>query len=124
VITAMAHPAVKVIGHLTGRRIGMRPGIELDLEAVLAAAVETGTALEINCHLDRLDVPADVLYRARDVEGLVFVISTDAHHTTEFDNIRWGVLNSQRGWVDRARVANTWPKERFLEWMKDPLSHS
>jgi len=120
VITAMQHPAVNVIGHLTGRRIGRRPGIELDLDAVFAAAVETKTALEINCHLDRLDVPADMLVLARDVEDLVFVISTDAHHTVEYGNIRWGVLNSQRGWVDKTQVANTWPRRRFLEWVASP----
>jgi DNA polymerase (family 10) len=116
VVRAMEHPAVNAIGHLTGRRIGMRPGIELDVEAVLAAAAATGTALEINSHLDRLDVPSDLLVRARDVPDLVFVISTDAHHTTEYDNVRWGVANARRGWVDAARVANTWPTERFLEW--------
>lgn len=116
VVRAMEHPAVNAIGHLTGRRIGMRPGIELDLEAVLAAAATTGTALEINSHLDRLDVPSDLLVRARDLPDLVFVISTDAHHVTEYDNIRWGVANARRGWVDAARVANTWPTERFLEW--------
>jgi DNA polymerase (family 10) len=116
VVRAMEHPAVNAIGHLTGRRIGMRPGIELDVEAVLAAAAATGTALEINSHLDRLDVPSDLLVRARDVPDLVFVISTDAHHTNEYDNVRWGVANARRGWVDAARVANTWPTERFLEW--------
>ena len=115
-VRAMEHPSVNVIGHLTGRRIGRRPGIEFDLDAVFAAALRTGTALEINSHLDRLDVPSDMLFLARGLEDLVFVISTDAHHTTELDNARWGVLNAARGWVDRARVANTWNTERFLEW--------
>ncbi len=117
VIAAMQNPAVNAIGHLTGRRIGMRPGIELDIEAVFDAAVATGTALEINSHLDRLDVPSDLLLQARGIPDLVFVVSTDAHHTTEYDDIRWGVANARRGWVDAARVANTWPLTRFLEWV-------
>ena len=117
VITAMENPAVNAIGHLTGRRIGMRPGIELEIEAVFEAAVATGTALEINSHLDRLDVPSDLLVLARGIPDLVFVVSTDAHHTSEYDNIRWGVANARRGWVDAARVANTWPLARFLEWV-------
>ena len=117
VIAAMQNPAVNAIGHLTGRRIGMRPGIELDIEAVFDAAVATGTALEINSHLDRLDVPSDLLLLARGIPDLVFVVSTDAHHTTEYDDIRWGVANARRGWVDAARVANTWPLARFLEWV-------
>ncbi|NND04338.1 MAG: DNA polymerase/3'-5' exonuclease PolX [Acidimicrobiia bacterium] len=116
VLTAIAHPAVNVIGHLTGRRIGKRPGIEVDIDAVFDAAADTGTALEINCHLDRLDVPADMLRRARDRTDVNFVISTDSHHVNEFANVRWGVHNARRGWVQRKYVANTWPKERFLKW--------
>ncbi len=115
-LAAIAHPAVNVIGHPTGRMIGRRPGIDFDLDAVLDAAADTGTALEINCHLDRLDLPAEMLRHARDRNDIVFVISTDAHHTREFDHLQWGVANSRRGWVDRRHVANTWPKERFLRW--------
>ncbi len=117
IATAMANPAVRVIGHLTGRRLGHRPGIDLDFEAVLDAAATTGTALEINCHIDRLDVPADLLLRARSRTDVVYAISTDAHHTTEYDNVRFGVANSRRGWVERDRVINTWPVADLRRWM-------
>lgn len=116
VLTAISHPAVNVIGHLTGRRIGKRPGIEVDIDAVFDAAADTGTALEINCHLDRLDVPADMLRRARDRTDLIFIISTDSHHVNEYANVQWGVHNARRGWVQKHYVANTWPTGRFLEW--------
>ena len=116
-LTAIANPAVNVIGHLTGRRIGRRPGIELDVEPVLEALAGTGTGLEINCHMDRLDAPAEILRRAGEVDGVFFVISTDSHHTTEFANVRWGVHQSRRGWVDKRRVANTWPTAKFLDWV-------
>lgn len=118
IMAAMANPAVGAIGHLTGRRLGRRPGIELDFDAVLDAAAATGTALEINSHIDRLDVPADLLLRARDRDDVVFTVSTDAHHTTEFANIDWGIRNARRGWVEGSRVANTWPVDRFLAWKK------
>ncbi len=117
VIKAVANPAINVIGHLTGRRIGRRPGIEIDFDAVLDAVADTGTALEINSHIDRLDVPADLLMRARHRDDVVFTISTDAHHTTEFANIKWGVSNSRRGWVERSRVVNTLPRSDFLSWL-------
>jgi len=116
VVTAIQHPAVDAIGHLTGRRIGIRPGIELDYARVFDAAAETGTALEINSHLDRLDVPADVLFSVRDRDDLVFVIDTDAHRVADLDNVRFGVANAQRGWVPRERVANTWTARRFTSW--------
>ena len=115
-LRVMEHPAVNAIGHLTGRRIGKRPGIEIDVDAVLEAAAATGTAIEINCHLDRLDAPAEVLRRSRSFPDVRFVVSTDAHHTSELANVRWGVRQARRGAVDKARVANTWPRDRFLAW--------
>jgi DNA polymerase (family X) len=116
-IEAMRDPTVQVIGHLTGRKIGRRPGIEIDVEAVLDAAEETGTAVEINSSLSRLDASADVLRQARG-RDVVFVVSTDAHHVSEFERTRWGTQQAMRGWVDPARVANTWPRKRFLDWAK------
>ena len=117
-ITAMQNPAVSAIGHLTGRRIGHRPGIELNARAVFDAAAETGTALEINGHLHRLDVPAELLVQARNIPNLQFVISTDSHHTSEFENIQWGVANARRGWVTRDRVINARPLDDLLDFVK------
>ena len=114
-IEAMKHPAVNVIGHLIGRRVGKRPGIEIDVDAVLTAAELTGTAIEINSHLDRLDAPVEILWQARGRE-VNFVISTDSHRTTELPQSRWGIRQAQRGWVEKDRIANTWPRKRFLEW--------
>jgi DNA polymerase (family 10) len=117
IITAMQNPAVSAIGHLTGRRIGHRPGIEINAKAVFEAAIETGTALEINAHLHRLDVPAELLILARGMSDLRFVISTDSHHTSEYDNIRWGARNARRGWVERDLIINTWPLDKFLSFV-------
>ena len=116
VTAAMEDPTVGAIAHLTGRRIGRRPGIELDVDAVLQKAVETGCAIEINAALGRLDASSEVLYRARDLD-VTFVVSTDAHHTRELARMEWGVLQATRGWVEPARIANTWPKEKFLDWV-------
>lgn len=118
VIAAMENPAVNVIGHLTGRRIGTRPGIELDLDEILSAAERTGCALEINGHLDRLDASAEVLRRASDRPGVVFAISTDAHDAGELSNATWGARHARRGWVERDRVVNTWAPGRFLRWVE------
>ncbi len=114
-LTAMHHPAVRAIAHLSGRRLGFRAGIEFDLGAVLAAAEETGTALEINSHLDRLDISTEVLRAVRGRQ-VVLLIDTDAHQSRELGNVTWGVRHARRGWVEPERVANTWPRERFLAW--------
>jgi DNA polymerase (family 10) len=115
ILTAMEDPTVDAIAHLTGRRIGRRSGIDLDVDAVLRKAVETGTALEINASLGRLDLSSEVLFRARGMD-VTFVLSTDTHHTRELGRMEWGVLHATRGWVDKGRIANLWPRERFLEW--------
>ena len=116
-IRAINHPAVDVIGHLQGRRIGRRPGIEFDIGAVLDALESSGTAIEINSHLDRLDATVEVLLGARGHQVL-FVISTDAHRTSELAQSKWGVRHAQRGWLERDTIANTWPVDRFLDWSR------
>ena len=117
ILAAMEDPTVDAIAHLTGRRIGRRAGIELDIDAVLQKAVETGTAIEINAALGRLDAPFEVLLRARGMD-VTFVVSTDSHHARELGRMEWGALHATRGWVEPSRIANTWPRERFLEWLR------
>lgn len=116
ILAVMEDPTVHAIAHLTGRRIGTRAGIDLDVDAVLQKAVETGTAIEINAALPRLDASSEVLFRARGLD-LTFVISTDTHHTRELTRMEWGVLQATRGWVEPARIANLWPRDKFLGWL-------
>jgi DNA polymerase (family X) len=118
VLAALRHPSVTAIGHLHGRMLGRRPGIELDLDRVLDAAVETGTAIEINSNLRRLDASADVI-RAGAARGVTFVISTDAHAVHELDYLRHGVANARRGGLPREQIANTLEVDRFLAWVDD-----
>jgi DNA polymerase (family 10) len=112
-LTAISHRAVNVIGHPSGRKIGHRPGVDFDASAVFSAAAETGTAIEINSHLHRLDLAAPLIRRAMEVEGLMVAISTDAHHTSELANIQWGVAQARKGWVPAARVLNSLPMAEF-----------
>ena len=116
VIRAMENPYVNVIGHLTGRRIGSRPPIDLDLDAVFEAAGRTGTALEINAHPDRLDLKDEHILWARR-HGVRFAVDTDAHSTLHLSLMRFAVATAQRGWVSKDDVINAWPLgklQRFL----------
>jgi len=115
-VKAIADPTVDSIGHLTGRYIGRRPGIELDIDIVLEALHAFDVALEINGALDRLDAASDVVRRAVE-RGVKLVINTDSHHTSELGRMEYGVLTAQRGWVPRDQVINTWDRERFLTWV-------
>jgi DNA polymerase (family X) len=115
VVTAMRDRSVRMIGHLSARMIGGRPPIDLDLDEITAAAEETGTALEINGALPRLDMSVEALRRAR-ARDITFVLTSDAHRAEELDRVHFAALNAQRAWVDPDRIANTWSPERLLAW--------
>ena len=117
IIAAMENPAVTIIGHPTGRRIGIRPGIAFDLDAVIEAAVATRTAFEINSSLQRLDMPPNYLRTAAAVPGVRFAVSSDAHHTSSFANLQWGVALARKGWVSPSSVMNSLPKSELLAFL-------
>ena len=123
IVRAMEDPTVTMIGHLSARMIGARPGIALDLDAVFSAAERTDTALEINGGLPRLDVSVDVLRRARD-RKVTFVITSDAHQVSELDRVRYGCLSATKAWIPRERIANTWNREKLGAWATKKLSAS
>lgn len=116
IIRAIEHPAVRVIAHLTGRRIGIRPPIDVDLEPILEAAARTGTALEVNGHLDRLDLSAEMVAMAR-AHQVWFAANSDAHRSDELDNVRNSIGVLRRAAVEPEQVINMWPLERFREWL-------
>lgn len=105
IITAMQHPAVHAIGHPTGRKIGVRPGYDIDLTAILEAARETGTALEVNASPRRLDLSGEMVRRAVEA-GVALTISCDAHSVGDLGLMRYGVATAQRGWATPADVVN------------------
>jgi DNA polymerase (family 10) len=117
VIKAMRDPTVRMIGHLSARMIGRRPPIELDLEQIFAAAEETGTALEVNGSLPRLDLSVEALRQARS-RDVTFVLTSDAHRTHELSRVRYAAHNAERAWLSPERIANTWSADRLLEWTR------
>jgi DNA polymerase (family 10) len=116
VVTAMHDPTVRMIGHLTTRMIGGRPPIDLDPDAILAAAEETGTALEINGALPRLDLPTEWLRRAAG-RRIAFLLDSDAHQVDELERSRYAKLNAERAGVDPTRVVNAGDGERLVAWL-------
>jgi DNA polymerase (family 10) len=108
ILMAMEHPSVDCIGHLTGRKLGQRPGAEVDFGAIVVKGLETGTLLEINSQPNRLDL-SDVHARAAREAGLKLVVSTDAHEVGALDYVRYGIGQARRAWCTAADVANTRP---------------
>jgi DNA polymerase (family X) len=117
IVTAMQDPSVRMIGHPSARMIGGRPPIELDLDELFTAAQATGTALEVNGGLPRLDLSVEALRRSRG-HDLTFLLTSDAHEASELERVRYATLNAERAWLDPARVANAWEPDRLLAWLE------
>jgi DNA polymerase (family 10) len=111
-IRACENPYVNIIGHPTTRQIGRRGQIEPDWDAVFAVAGATGTAMEINSYPDRLDLPDELVLRAKR-HGVRFSIDTDSHSTLHLDHLRFGVGLAQRAWLTKDDVINAWPLRRL-----------
>lgn len=121
VIKAMRHPSVTIIAHPTGRLLGERQPIDLDMEAIFRAAVESGTVLEINASPERLDLKDVHIMRAAEL-GVPLVISTDAHTTEALAQMRFGVAMARRGWCEAKHIVNAWPLDDLMVFIKAPKS--
>ena len=116
-LAACENPHVNVIGHPLTRKIGRRPPVDVDLPELFRACARTGTALEINAHPARLDLPSAHVRAARDA-GVKFAIDSDAHATRELDNMQYGVATAQRGWLTADDVITAWPLARLTEFLR------
>ena len=111
VLTAMENPNVDCIGHLTARKINIRPPANVDIERVVAKALETGTFLEINAQPNRLDL-RDTHARLAGEAGLKVAVNTDAHQLSALRHMEMGVAQARRAWLTKDQVLNTrtWPQ--------------
>lgn len=116
ILIALRDPSVDTIGHLSGRKIGRRPGVDLDIDAVLEALSVTGVALEVNGALDRLDASSEVVRQAM-ASGVDVMIDTDSHHPSDLVRMDYGVEYARRGWVTTDRVINAREPEAFIKWL-------
>jgi len=106
VCKALAHPAVTMLGHSTGRLLLRRDGYKINLDAVLKCAAEHGKMIEINAQPSRLDLDWVHVKRAKAM-GIPIVINPDAHSPGELALYRFGVDVARRGWLTRDDVFNT-----------------
>jgi DNA polymerase (family 10) len=115
ILATMENPHVDCIGHLTGRKLNRREPMEVDIERVVAKAVETGTFLEINSQPDRLDL-RDVNARVAGEAGARVVVNSDAHQVKALDYVEFGIAQARRAGLTSEQVANTrtWPQLKKL----------
>jgi DNA polymerase (family 10) len=117
IVKAVSNPHVSLLGHPTGRLLLRRDAYAVDMDAVMKAATEHKTAMELNSYPDRLDL-CDVHLRMARERGIPIVINTDAHHTSHMELIKYGVLQARRAWLGPTNVLNTLPALEFMQAMK------
>jgi histidinol phosphatase-like PHP family hydrolase len=116
-ITAVENPRVNIIGHPLTRKVGRRPPVQVDLDALYAACARTGTALEINASPDRMDLPPEHIAAAR-AAGVKFAIDTDAHSLVDLTHMPYGIAAARFGGLTAEDVINAWPLDRLEEFLR------
>ncbi len=116
-LRALDNKNVSILGHPTGRLLLRRDAYRFDMDAVLKLALKNRVAMELNAYPDRLDLN-DVHLRMARERGVKIVINTDAHHTSHFEKIKYGILQARRAWLTPADVLNTLPEKEFRKAMR------
>ncbi|MHC4701941.1 MAG: DNA polymerase/3'-5' exonuclease PolX [Planctomycetota bacterium] len=116
-LKAMDNPYVTCIAHPTGRLIGQREAMDLDMEAVIEHAAQTHTAMEVNANPWRLDLK-DTHCRMAIEAGVKLVLGTDAHSSDGLGLMGFGVATAARGWATKADVLNALSPAKIKSWVR------
>ncbi len=116
-LKAMDNPHIHCIAHPTGRLIGQREPMDIDIAAVIKHAAQTHTALEVNANPWRLDLKDTHCEMATEA-GIKLVIGTDAHSVAGLGLMPFGVATAARGWATKADVLNTFSAAKIKSWAR------
>jgi len=106
ILRAMDRPHFTILAHPSGRLIDEREPYDVDMLRLIRHARERGCVLEVNAHPIRLDLNDTDCQMAKD-EGVLVSINSDAHSVMDFENLRYGVGQARRGWLEKSEVLNT-----------------
>jgi DNA polymerase (family X) len=106
ILRAMDHPCFTLLAHPTGRLIDAREPCDVDMLRIVRKAKARGCFLELNAQPERLDLIDTACRMAKD-HGVLVSIDSDAHSVAGLDNLRYGVNQARRGWLEKANVLNT-----------------
>ena len=106
ILRAMDHPHFTLLAHPGGRLIEQRKPYDVDMLRIIRHAKQRGCYLELNAHPERLDLLDSQCQSARE-EGVLVSINSDAHSTFDFANLKFGVGQARRGWLEKSDVLNT-----------------
>ncbi|MFZ0441431.1 MAG: DNA polymerase/3'-5' exonuclease PolX [Methanobacterium sp.] len=117
IISAMENDNVNIIAHPTGRKIQERKAYDLDFEKIFETSKDTGTLLEVNGQMNRLDLK-DMDIKIALEHGCKLVINTDAHSIPELNNMELGIATARRGWAEKDDIVNTLPIKKLINFFK------
>ncbi len=117
VLSALAHPKVKIFAHPTGRKLNEREGVELNWPEVFDFCLKNNKWVEINADPARLDLPDNLVHEAVKL-GVKLTLGTDAHHKDGLSNMIWGVSVARRGWCEKKDIINTCGLSEFEKLLK------
>jgi DNA polymerase (family X) len=106
ILRAMEHPHFTLLAHPTGRLIEQREPYDVDMLRIMRQAKARGCYLELNAHPERLDLLDTYCQMAKE-EGVLVAVNSDAHSVLDFDNLRFGIGQARRGWLEAKDVLNT-----------------
>ncbi len=106
ILRAMDHPSFTILAHPSGRLIGTREPYDVDMAQIIRKAKARGCFLELNAHPERLDL-LDTQCRMAKAEGVLVAVNSDAHSMSDYDNLRYGIAQARRGWLEKDDVLNT-----------------
>ena len=120
-LTAVQHPAVRILAHARGRISGSRAGVIANWEAVFESAAQRGVAIEIDGDPARQDLDHTLARQALGC-GCLFALDSDAHTTSQLSYAETALAHARLAAIPADRIINCWPLERLLDWLRGPTS--
>jgi len=120
ILRAMDRPYFHILAHPTGRLIQEREPYDVDMPRIIRHTRNRGCFLELNTHPERMDL-LDIYCQLAKDEGVLVSINSDAHSALDFNNLRFGIGQARRGWLEKDDVLNTRPLHTLRTLLKRAL---
>ena len=120
ILKAMDHPHFSMLAHPSGRLLEHREPYDVDMARIIHQASERGCYLELNAHPERLDL-LDTHCRMAKEAGVLVSINSDAHTIADLANLKYGIGQARRGWLEKRDVLNTLPLQEVRRLLKKTM---
>ena len=116
-LKAMDNKHINIMGHLTGRKFGIKEPRKMDFDAIFDKARDNNIAIEINCTPTRMDIDYKLVKRFVKKGGIIS-LGTDTHDTDNLENLQYGLGTARRGWCRKKDILNTKSREKLYNFLK------